>query len=442
VNESDRELLLLLACRLGLEGQERVRGLLGRVESWPWLLFEASRHGVYPLVQRNLASVGDHRIPERVMGQLAAVCRRNVARNALLVRELTQVLGILDRAGVPAIPLKGVALADLLYHDITLRVCSDVDVLVPRHAVSAAVAVLRTEGYLPEDELWASSSEKELVLDSDIEAAFRRRVYEVAPLVDLHWDIARRWRADSKAIDDLWSETFRSTFWGVGAYRLSPEWELLYLAVHAVRHRWRALKWLVDIHDYSSTRSVDWDRLAAKADGLGWGRALRLSLGLCRALLGTAVPEALAPEAPPWVLAQLHGSGGEWKDSLIPARVLDRRADRLRYVFRLLLLPTIMERRVVRLPTALSVVYYLLRPLRLATRWGKPIAISTLRAWRSAIRSGEYHGGGDDNEPRGLGSSGGACDSDPARLTGIGARSRRVGAGPQGEPVPEPTVRV
>jgi hypothetical protein len=317
------------------------------------------------------------------MEQLAAACRTNAARNALQVRELTQVLGILDRAGVPAIPLKGVALAELLYGAITLRVCSDIDVLVPRHGVSEAVGALRAGGYLPESQLWASTTERELVLDSDIEAVFRRRDHAAAPVVDLHWDIARRWRGDGKAIDDLWSEAARATFWGVGAFRLSPEWELLYLATHAVRHRWRGLKWLVDVHDYASARVVDWDRLAAKADGLGWGQALRLTLGLCRALFGTAVPEHLAREAPRWALAQLHGRDMAWKDALIPARVLDRRADRLAYLARLFLRPTILEHRVVGLPTRLSRIYFLLRPLRLAARWAGPIAASALQPRRS-----------------------------------------------------------
>jgi hypothetical protein len=152
--------------------------------------------------------------------------------------------------------------------------------------------------------------------------------------------------------------------------------------VHAVRHRWQALKWLVDIHDYCSSRDIDWDRLAAKADRFGWGRALRLTLGICRALFGTAVPGSLVLEAPRWALAQLQGSDAKWKDSWIPARVLDRRADRLRYVLRLLLRPTILERRVIRLPAPLSLIYYLLRPLRLATRWAWPMATSTLKGLR------------------------------------------------------------
>jgi hypothetical protein len=380
----DRCLLLLTRGRLAPEVQEEARDLMAQTVSWPRIVRQARAHGVLPLVTRNLKGLEWSGVPDQIRVELDVAAAMNAARNGLLVRELTHVLGIFGRAGVPVVPLKGVALADRLYGDITRRVCSDIDVLVPRHAVPRAIAELRAVGYSPENELWARPSDVELFLGSDIEAAFRRRVHAASPLVDLHWDITRRWRTDSKAIEDLWAEASPTTLWEVSAYRLSPEWELLYLVVHAVRHRWGALKWLVDIHDYCSAHVVDWDRLGAKADRFGWGRALRMTLGLCRALLGTGVPDALAQEAPRWALAQLHGSDGKWKDSWIPARVLDRRADRLRYVFRLLLQPTILERRIIRLPAALSLLYYVLRPLRLATRWARPIAVSTVKAWRSS----------------------------------------------------------
>jgi hypothetical protein len=322
-------------------------------------------------------------MPESVQRQLQHACRRNAIRNRLFQRELVGIAEHLGASRIPLVPLKGVALADRLYGDISYRVCSDIDVLVPRHAVIRAVAVLGAEDYLPEHELWSGPNDMDLFLDSDIEAGFRCRNRAAAPLIDLHWDVARRWRADGKAIDDLWAEASPAMLWGIGTCRLSPEWEVLYLAVHAVRHRWRDLKWLVDIHDCCSLLHVDWNRLGAKAERFGWGKALRLTLSICHALLGTDVPQAQMVAVPRWAFRQLHGSDGAWKDSLIPARVLDRRADRLRYLLRLFLMPTILERRAVRLPVGLSHFYRVLRPLRLATRWGTPVAASALKAWRS-----------------------------------------------------------
>jgi hypothetical protein len=380
----EEQLVLLLARgTLTPDGERAARSLLAQQLSWERILEHAGAHGVVPLLAKNLEALGFPGVPAAARAALKDLCARNAARSALLAHELSHVLEIFNQAEVPAVPLKGVALADRLYGDITLRASSDIDLLIPRHVVTRAGAVLRSAGYHSDDQLWPSPDEMELFLDSDIEAVFRRRDRTLAPALDLHWDIARRWRTDAKALDDLWAEVSRTTLWGVGAYRLSPEWEVLYLATHAVRHRWEALKWLVDIHDYCASNAVDWVRLAAKAERFGWGKALRMTLGLCRELLGTAVPAELARETPGWTFARHHRSDEKWKDSWIPARVLDRPADRVRYVLRLLLRPTVLERRAIRLPAAFSVIYYLLRPLRLAARWARPMTTSTLKAWRS-----------------------------------------------------------
>ena len=50
-----------------------------------------------------------------------------------------------DGTGVD--PLKGVALAESLYGDPRLRMCSDLDVLVPRHMVREAFRLLLADGY-------------------------------------------------------------------------------------------------------------------------------------------------------------------------------------------------------------------------------------------------------------------------------------------------------
>ena len=91
-------------------------------------------------------------------------------------------------------------------------------------------------------------------------------------------------------LDDLWAEARPQVFWGVEAWTLSPEWELLYLAVHAARHRWQGLKWLVDIHEVCTRAKFDWDTVTDKAHRFGLERALEVSLSVCRALFGTPSP--------------------------------------------------------------------------------------------------------------------------------------------------------
>jgi hypothetical protein len=59
-----------------------------------------------------------------------------------------------------------------------------------------------------------------------------------------------------------------------------------------------------------------------------------------------------------------------WQGALYPARLFARPSERLGYLARVLLVPTLAERRLIRLPRRLRALYYLLRPLRLGGRWG------------------------------------------------------------------------
>ena len=354
----------------GIEAE--ARSLLARGLRWPRLVEQARLHGVSPLLARNLRILGGCALPPESSAELELDARLNAARNALFVRALTGVLERFRDAGVPVIPLKGVALAESLYGDVALRDCSDIDVLVPRDAVPRAFRALLSNGFEPVEDCAIEQADIELLLRSSIEHVFVLRSSAAPTLLDLHWDIAWRWRGDSEATDDLWAEARRRTFWGIEAYSLSPEWEILYLAVHAARHRWQALKWLVDIHEACSARRVDWVRLSDKARRFGWEEVLGVTLSACHALLGTPVPDSLSRRAlPRWlrIFPESPAPVGLWQEALFATRLFSGLSAKLAYLGRLLFLPTIRERELISLPAPMNLLYYPLRPLRLAGRW-------------------------------------------------------------------------
>jgi len=175
-------------------------------------------------------------------------------------------------------------------------------------------------------------------------------------------------------VDDLWAGARPGTVLGAHAWTLSPEWELLYLAVHAARHRWSALKWLVDIHEICVRGSIDWAGVEDRAQRFGLERALHLTLGACRTLLGTPLPPELEAHAPPRRLRVLRAAPvtiGGWLETLSAVRLFSRPTDKLCYLGRLLLRPTLAEWSLVRLPSSLRFLYYGLRPLRLGLASGR-----------------------------------------------------------------------
>jgi hypothetical protein len=364
-----RCLLLLARGDLTAEEQGSARQLLAQPLAWRVIARLAHEHGVFPAVARNLRRLGWPQVPVEIRKELEASERLNAARNTLLGRGLQGVLERFGRAGIRVIPLKGVALAESLYGDVTLRVCADVDILVPRRAVGPAIELLRADGYESADRYHVDWTEIELLLHSSMEYGLVSPPAALRYPLELHWDIAWRWRADTGMMDDLWADARPGMVLGTDAWTLSPRWELLYLALHAARHRWSALKWLVDIHEACIRGGLDWAGVEDRARRFGLERALHLSLGACRVLLGTPLPPELEGHAPPRRLRVLHSTPvtvGGWREALSAVRLFPRPADKLRYLGRLLLQPALAEWQLVRLPPGLRILYYPLRPLRLA----------------------------------------------------------------------------
>jgi hypothetical protein len=348
-------------------GEARI--VLGQDIQWSRFLQQAKANGVVPLVTRNLQQVGFPGVPTQVRAELETSYRRNAIRNALMRDELIRVLTALGQARVPVVPLKGLTLAESIYGEMSLRTCSDLDVLVPRGAVGQVFEVLRAAGYDQADRCRVESSDVEFLVRSSMEYGFAPRPPAFRALLELHWDIAWRWRGDAAMVDDLWAEARPHVFWDVEASALSPEWELLYLAVHAARHRWQGLKWLVDIHEVCTRAKFDWETVTDKAHRFGLEQVLSLGLSACQTLFGTPLPPAYSERPVPSWLPLFPASVppmGEWREALLVRRLFRRRLDRLRYLARIALRPTMGELEFLRLPAGLGALYYPLRLVRLS----------------------------------------------------------------------------
>jgi hypothetical protein len=362
-------LLLLARGAVPAEIEEQARSLLRQGLAWDLLVSEARAQGVLPLLTRNLSRLGFLGVPAEVRGELEVAYQRNAVRNTLLARELSRLFELFGGHGVPVIPLKGPLLAESLYGDASLRMCADLDVLVPRGAVGDAFELLLVHGYDRADRYPVELADVDFLVRNTMEYGFRPRPPAFPYLLELHWDIAWRWRADSAMVEDIWAEARPRAFGGVQVLVLSAEWELLYLAVHAARHRWQGLKWLADIHEVCTRARFDWARVVDKAHRFGLERALALSLSACHALFGTPLPRVYSGHRVPSWLPLYPASAplmGEWRQALQVRRLFQRPQDRLRYLARIALRPTLGELELVRLPLGLRLLYYPLRLARLA----------------------------------------------------------------------------
>ena len=166
----------------------------------------------------------------------------------------------------------------------------------------------------------------------------------------------------------MWSDAAPQPFHAAPAYALSPEWEFLYLAVHAARHGLFPFKWLVDLDWLSVHGALDWKEVQEKARWLGWETTVQSCLAACAALLDTPIPEPFAgtgPPAPERVRASGPGPLEIPRETIFAMRLLPTLSQKLQFLAIRLFVPTPADGEFLRLPSSLFFLYYFLRPWRL-----------------------------------------------------------------------------
>jgi hypothetical protein len=365
LTREDQLCLLLSRGQLTPDEQAQAREFLAAPVQWPLLLERAYTHQVYPLVYRNLRQLGFPAVPDAVQAELKVGFFANALRNQLLAEELVRLLGLLGEAGISVIPLKGVTLAQSLYGDADSRVCSDIDILVPPANVTQALGLILASGYRDD---FRNRFFSKLTLRHG-------RHYDLwgpSFLLELHWQLVQHSSRNDEAIKDLWAEARPETFFGAPALSLSPEWELLYLSIHAADHAWQSLKWLSDIHQIASSAPVDWPKVTQKAERLELDLVIRQTLTASSLLLGTPRPSGYSPASLPKgtrLFPNVPFPGGAPEAAFFHLRVLKRPLDKLRCVANVVLIPKQADLDFLRLPAPLSFLYYVVRPLRLVWRW-------------------------------------------------------------------------
>jgi hypothetical protein len=137
------------------------------------------------------------------------------------------------------------------------------------------------------------------------------------------------------------------------------------------------LSWLCDIAQLARSQRVKWDAVRQQATRLGIERIVAVSLVLGHKMLGMAPPEQAqtraADEAIACAIVPIIAQGAEYDTESISyfrlmMRLRERRRDRLRFLWRLIVTPSVGEWSVVRLPGPLFFLYRVVRVFRLAAR--------------------------------------------------------------------------
>ncbi len=248
----------------------------------PALLESIAYHRIDGLAHHAVSRLSPDAVDPWLRSSLKRRHQRFAAATLAQGLALADVLEALDRAGVPVIVMRGLRSAESIYGDAGSRPFEDHDLLVPPADVAGAREALGRLGFARE-----------------ARGLFRRG----GVIVDLHVDPLGAERRPSRArifplpVRPLFERAVPGRVAGAPALLLSPEDDLLLLAIHLVKHSFDRLIRVADLaHLLQRQRqAIGWEALAERAGGARCTRLVAWALEAA-ALLGAPVPASCAPE--------------------------------------------------------------------------------------------------------------------------------------------------
>jgi Uncharacterised nucleotidyltransferase len=371
------ETALLLACARGQPRADEIGGLAKGGVDWPRFISLAERHDLAPLCFWRLQQC-DAAVPAEVSATLRGRFEDNARRNLFLTGELLRIVDLFERNGVPIAAFKGPALAWRIYENPGMRQYLDLDLLVPRSAMTRSIGLLAELGYRPELRLPKQLERSLLETGGQVVLIHD----ELQAIVDLHWNLAPRSLGLALDAETLWPGLRPLRIAGGSALSFTDTDQLALSAWHGGKHGWTTLSWLADIAAILERGGIEWERLLADARTMRICRSLLLALRLARELLQAPVPsdalkqaagdpvcERLARDARAFLL---DGSSDRKLFSRKLGYQLELTEGRFRQVkllWRKATEPSTTDWESAKAPDSLVGVYRVTRPVRLAAKY-------------------------------------------------------------------------
>ena len=349
---------------------------------WEYLRATANRNGLVNLLSFQLQSLTAQTIPAEVISELRSDYQLTTRYSLSLASALTRVLDCFAKAGIECTPFKGPTLALLAYGDVGLRQFSDLDLLVHKPDMPQVKHVLAECGYGPTFDL--SRSREAALLRYGHAYSFGN---ESGVFLDVHWDILEPHFCVALDSDSMWERRKPVKLGGKEVLTFEPEDLLLILCIHGFSHWWERLGWVCDVAGLiSRNERLDWEAVFERARESGTLRILLLGLLLASELLHAELPPEVSKAvhaddrvriAVAKVEAQLFSDAkpilGILESVRAQIRMRERRRDQIKLIFRSVTTPSRYDWMSTSVPDSLYFLYYLLRPIRLARKYGSKL---------------------------------------------------------------------
>ena len=297
------ETALIVHCarlELSEERRQAIKGILSAGVDWDSMLKNAAWQRLTPLVSHHLRSPElSPLIPEPITARLQNIHYQSLARNMLLQDELVRILSAFNKEGIPVVLLKGAALLDTVYRDISLRPMSDLDILVRPEDIGRAEALVLGLDYTY---LVQQADEPDDLNNRHLSNLAHRKK---GILLEVHRHIVDANDAFHFDISDFWARARPIRKTQAEALVFSPEDLLIHLSIKFLSDRRyqssTAISQLCDIAEIINhySDSLDWDLIVKISREKGFTAGLYSVLYACQRIVGTPLPAAIMQEIRP-----------------------------------------------------------------------------------------------------------------------------------------------
>lgn len=259
---------------------------------WEEIAARAKKLDVAPLLYYRLKNSGFD-VPADVFNGLHAAAHTNALRNRMMYATVKEPLFALHEAGIPAIVLKGIYLAEAVYANIALRPMKDADILVRQHDIGRVEELLSARGFDPPEHPRIRGHRE-----------FRVALHRPGGAsIEVHWILDKPGSPFLIDHEGLWDRARPASICGAQALCLCPEDLLLHLCWQAMVNKQlkKGLYPFFDMHAVINCFGdrLDWDAFVLRAQQWRLSNCVYGALALTQDFFGSNIP--------PRVLAGLQG---------------------------------------------------------------------------------------------------------------------------------------
>lgn len=331
LNLSSEDKLILAAARLNPSDEEihLIEDLIDSVEDWKLFTTGAIRNSVGPLIYKSFSYARNYSsIPDSTISKLKQAYYISFNRNESIYECFHVAIKAFSEKGKSVIALKGIFLADKIYHDIGLRHMSDIDLLVKKEDAECCREILYDIGFETRDRY---------------KSEFIRSTHDVKHLpqlvrnkisIELHLKTHTDDCEYNVIIDDYWKNATNAYISNTACLALCPNDLLQHLCLHLDYHFKNGKIQLYSYCDIAEVlkffkNEIDWDTFEKSCSDYNCSKNAYLQLYLAYKYFTAPLPDYVKNIAIGYAdeqsarlfLSYLKGNRGEISNEIVNSNI-------------------------------------------------------------------------------------------------------------------------